>query len=588
MAVALLRFGVPAFALSLVLALLAERVAPKLGLVARPAADRWHSVPTPLLGGVGIAAVTALGVLVASPSDRDLVVLTFAALAMAVVGLVDDVRPLTPQLKLLAQIVLAAVLLHFGLGLRVTGVRLVDVVITLVWIVGVTNAFNLLDHMDGLSATIAIVAAGFMLVFFAWDGHRGGVEASIAFVGALAGFLVRNFPPAKIFMGDAGSLFLGFFLAGLTLTGGERPYPGGVAAVVVIPVLLFLIPLFDTAFVTATRLLSGRRIAVGGRDHTSHRLVAIGWTERQTVLILATFSIAAGAMAMLSYRLDVLKAVVLLALLLIGLVLLGIHLSRVRIVTREDAPQARTIVRQLAGFKYARQVATLILDVVFVLLAYWAAYAIRFEQDFREKLPEMSATLPVVLLVQIVTFAAWGLYRGIWRYTGVVDLLRIAEAVTASTVINAVVLLSSAAFGHMSRTIFVLDWLLLVVLLAGSRVSFRLLGELLRHRPRSFQRVMIYGAGDGGELIVRELLNNGALQRVPIGFVDDDASKHHTRIHGLAVFPTGDELEGVLRARGVTEVIVSSAKIQGPRLERITEICHRLDVSVRRASIRFE
>jgi UDP-GlcNAc:undecaprenyl-phosphate GlcNAc-1-phosphate transferase len=586
--VALLKFGLPAFALSLALTLIAERVAPKLGIVARPAADRWHRVPVPLLGGVGIAGATVLGVLVGSRSNPDLLVLALAALAMAVVGLVDDLRALSPQLKLLVQIILAATLLHFGIALRLTGFQLVDVVITLVWIVGVTNAFNLLDNIDGLSATIAIVAAGFRLLFFAWDGQLGGVEASIVFIGALAGFLVRNFPPAKIFMGDAGSLFLGFFLAGLTLTGAERPYSRGVVAVLVIPVLLFLIPLFDTAFVTATRLLSGRRIAEGGRDHTSHRLVAIGWTERQTVLLLTMFSIAAGAMAMLSYRMDFLEAVVLLSVLVIGLVLLGIHLSRVRIVQRPDAPEGRAVVRLLADFKYKRQVATLILDVVLILLAYWAAYAIRFEQEFRAKFPDLYATLPVVLLVQIVTFAAYGLYRGIWQYTGVADTLRIVKAVTVSTMITAVTLLFIPRFAHLSRTIFVLDWLLLVVLVAGSRASFRLFGELLRPRPQSFQRVLIYGAGDGGELIVRELLNNPALQRVPIGFIDDDPSKDYTRIHGLPVFPTADQLEGVLRTRAVTELIVSSAKIQGQGLERVTEICHRLDVPVRRVFFRFE
>jgi UDP-GlcNAc:undecaprenyl-phosphate GlcNAc-1-phosphate transferase len=586
--VTLLRFGLPAFALSLLLTLLAERVASRLGVVAHPAADRWHRQPVPLLGGVAIAVVTVLGVLVATPSSRDWLVLALAGLVMAAVGLVDDLHALSPQIKLLIQIILAAALLHFGLGLHLTGFHLVDVVITLVWIVGVTNAFNLLDNMDGLSTTIAIVAAGFRLLFFVWDGQQGGMAVSIVFIGALAGFLVRNFPPAKIFMGDAGSLFLGFFLAGLTLTGAERPYSRGVVAVLVIPVLLFLIPLFDTAFVTATRLLSGRSIVEGGRDHTSHRLVAIGWTERQTVLLLAVFSIVAGAIAALSYRMDFLRAVVLLSVLVITLVLLGIYLSRVRIVQRPDAPEARAVVRLLADFKYKRQVATLILDVVLILVAYWGAYVIRFEDQFSERFPELYATLPVVLLVQIVTFGAYGLYRSIWQYTGVADTLRIVKAVSVSVMITVIALVFTRQFVELSRTIFVLDWLLLVVLVGGSRASFRFFGELLRPRPPSFQRVLIYGAGDGGELLLRELLNNPGLQRVPIGFIDDDPTKHHTRIHGLPVLPTGDQFEEVLRARAVTELIVSSAKIQGNGLERITEVCRRLDIPIRRASFRFE
>ena len=587
MIVAALASGLPAFALSLALTLIAERVAAKLGIVASPVADRWHRTPVPLMGGIAIAAATGLGVLAAWPSNPRVLVLTLAALAMAAVGLVDDFRALSPQVKLLAQIILAAVLLHFGLALRLTGWFLVDIVITLIWIVGVTNAFNLLDNMDGLSATIALVAAGFRLQLFAWDGQVDGVTASAAFMGAVAGFLVRNFPPAKIFMGDAGSLFLGFFLAGLTLTGADRPYSRGVVAVLVIPVLLFLIPIFDTAFVTATRLLSGRRVAEGGRDHTSHRLVAIGWTERQTVLLLATFSIAAGAMAVLSYRMHVLQAAVLLALVFVSLLLLGVYLSRVRIVQRQEAAEGRAVVRLLADFRYKRQVVTLMLDAVLVLIAYWGAYAIRFEHTFQEHVPELYVTLPVVLLVQLVTFTAYGLYRGVWQYTGLADMVRIVKAVTVGMLVTVAALFFTHRFAELSRTIFVVDWMLLVIFLAGSRSSFRFFGEILGRRPQSFRRVLIYGAGDGGELIVRELKNNPALQRLPIGFIDDDRSKHQTRIHGLPVLASGD-LEEVLRARGVTELIVSSTKIQGDGLERVTEICQRFDVAVRRAAFRFE
>src|SRR5262249_55631111 len=192
----------------------------------------------------------------------------------AAVGLVDDVRTLSPQMKLFAQIVLATVLIQFGFELQITEHRLVNVFLTLFWLVGITNAFNLLDNMDGLAATVGVVAAGFRLMFFSWDGTADGVRASAAFLGALLGFLVRNFPPAKIFMGDTGSLFVGFYLAGLALAHRSEAYSRGVVAILVIPVFLLLIPIFDTAFVTMTRMLSGRKIAVGGRDHTSHRLVA--------------------------------------------------------------------------------------------------------------------------------------------------------------------------------------------------------------------------------------------------------------------------------------------------------------------------
>jgi UDP-GlcNAc:undecaprenyl-phosphate GlcNAc-1-phosphate transferase len=328
----LLAFGLPAFTVSLGLTLLAERVAPRLGVVARPAADRWHRAPIPLLGGVAIAATTVAGVVATSGGDHALIVLALAGLAMAAVGLIDDVRPLSPGLKLLGEMVIAAAVLWLGLALHLTGVVVLDALITLVWIVGITNAFNLLDNMDGLAAAIAIVTAGFRLWLFARDGDAGGAGTAVVFLGALTGFLVRNFPPARIFMGDAGSLFTGFFLAALPLTAADPPDPRGGLAAFVVPVLLVSVPLFDTAFVTTTRAVAGRSIVVGGRDHTSHRLVAIGWTERQTVLLLAALSVVAGAIAVLSYRLAVLHVIALLALLVAGLVALGVVLSRVRTV----------------------------------------------------------------------------------------------------------------------------------------------------------------------------------------------------------------------------------------------------------------
>jgi UDP-GlcNAc:undecaprenyl-phosphate GlcNAc-1-phosphate transferase len=575
-----------AFGVSLLLTFIVERLAPRIGAVARPAADRWHRGTVPLMGGIAIVIGTLAPILVFSRANRSLTVLCVAALAMAAIGLADDLRSLSPQLKLLAQIILVGGLLTFGFTLRLTGYKFVDTFITLLWVVGITNAFNLLDNMDGLSTSIAIVAVGFRLFFFQWEGETEGARICAVFMGALTGFLVRNFPPAKIFMGDTGSLFLGFFLSGLSIVTTERAYSRGVAAVLVIPVLLLLIPVFDTAFVTATRLLAGRSIAVGGRDHTSHRLVAIGLSERQTVLLLAALSAAAGGVAVVSYRAGLSQTVVLLALLVLLMVLLGIYLSRVHVVHRVEAPVKGAVFQLLADFMYKRQVMTLVLDTGLILIAYYGAYVIRFEQALPQQLDQVYASLPRVLVIQLVTFGAFGLYRGIWQYTGIADMLRIVKAVTVGIVLTLVMLVyTQIAF---SRSVLILDWLLLVVLLGGSRASFRFFAEMFRPAPKSFQRVLIYGAGDGGELIVREMRNNPALERVPIGFVDDDRNKRQTRIHGLPVFGSGEDVEAVIRERGITEVIVASAKIRGNELEHVKEVCARLDLPVRRASVRLE
>src|SRR2546427_8171386 len=214
---------VVAFALSVLLTRLMEPLARRLGFVSRPGADRWRRDAVPVLGGVAIVVATLLPALVGARTEANFVALAIIAAAMALVGLVDDVRHLSPQAKLLAQLLLGSVLLSLGFALRLTGFPLADVLLTLLWVVGITNAFNLLDNMDGLSSTIAIVTAAFRLLFFVWEGDLAGALVTVAFFGAVGGFLTRNFPPAKIFMGDTGSLFLGFFLAGLSVVAGQDP-----------------------------------------------------------------------------------------------------------------------------------------------------------------------------------------------------------------------------------------------------------------------------------------------------------------------------------------------------------------------------
>lgn len=588
MSIELAVYFVSSFLLSLVVTLVAERLAPRVGAVARPAADRWHRREIPLLGGIGIVIGVLVPVVATAGGERRMLLLTVTALCLAGVGLVDDLRALSPQVKLLAQILLSAILLQFGFVLHLTNYHFVNLFLTLLWFVAISNAFNLLDNMDGLSASIAIVAAGFRLVFFQGEGDATGVRVCAMFLGAVAGFLVRNFPPAKIFMGDTGSLFIGFFLAALSIAGTERAYSRGIFAILVIPVLLLLIPIFDTVFVTTTRLLSGRSIAAGGRDHTSHRLVAIGLSERQTVLLLATISAGAGGVALLSYGSGMSETVVVGALLVLGLLLLGVYLSRVRVVRSVDERNGGAVLRLLADFQYKRQVLTLALDICLILVAYYAAYLIRFEQAFPQYLFELYGSLPIVLIIQLVSLAAFGLYRGIWQYTGVADVLRIVKATTVGTMTAMILLLYTNRFHGFSRSVFILDWLLLIVLLSGSRASFRFFTEIFRARPISFDRVLIYGAGDGGELIVRELLNNPALQRIPVGFIDDDRTKHQTRIHGLPVFGGTEQIELLVRDRAVSEVIVSSAKIRGDGLATVESACERLAVPVRRASFRIE
>jgi hypothetical protein len=173
-----------------------------------------------------------------------------------------------------------------------------DLAITIFWLVGITNAINLLDNMDGLAAGIAAIAAVFLAVIHAGNGQFNEAVILTAFAAALAGFLIYNFSPASIFMGDCGALFVGFFLASSALTAVSGGRSRTLLPVLAVPVLILLLPIFDTTLVTILRKLTGRAVSQGGRDHTSHRLVALGLSERQTVSLLYAFSVLAGLLAL--------------------------------------------------------------------------------------------------------------------------------------------------------------------------------------------------------------------------------------------------------------------------------------------------
>jgi UDP-GlcNAc:undecaprenyl-phosphate GlcNAc-1-phosphate transferase len=581
-----------AFAVSLLVALSAtlgcERAAFRLGLVVEPRADRWHRRPVALLGGVAIMLGVLPALVWAGGLRGRLAELTLVALAMGAVGLVDDFRPLRPPVKLVAQIALAGLLVEREFVLRLTGVPVLDVALTLVWVVGITNAFNLLDNMDGLAAGMAVIAGGFRLALFLLEGDLAAATMTAGFVGAVAGFLVRNAPPARIFMGDAGSLFLGFFLSGLCLVVDAAYYSRGITAVLAVPVLLLLIPIFDTTFVTVTRVLRGQPVSQGGRDHTSHRLVTLGGSERRALAVLFGLSIIGGGVALLTYRTDLGTAVALLLLLVVGLALLGIHLSRVEVARAGPPRPERAVVRLVQDLPYKREMASVVLDSVLIVVAYYVAYVLRFEEAFAPNKPMLIRTVAPVLVCQLSGLALSGAYRGMWRYTGLSDLLRLGRGITLGTVASVLYLLFTTRFAGLSRAVFVLDWLLLAMLTGASRVSFRLIGEALRTPRAGARPVLVYGAGDGGELTLRELRNNAELAREVLGFIDDDRSKAGTRIHGVPVLGPLDELEALLRAHPVEEVVVASRRIPLERLRRLKATCAAHGVVVLHASVRLE
>ena len=285
-----------------------------------PDERKAQTSPVPYLGGVAIVAGFSTMCLAAAAIDRgpavllELGLLLGVGLLLALMGLVDDLRGgLSPVLRLVVEIGAGVAVFATGSGTDLQAGPVVDLLITVLWVVGITNAFNLLDNMDGLSAGVAALAGGAFCLIAGLNGQYLVAALAAGVAGCATGFLRHNFHPAKIYMGDAGSLFLGFLLAvlglKLTLTGT----PSVVALFV--PLLVLGVPVFDTTLVTWQRLRHGRNPMQGGRDHTSHRLVWVGIPVPIAVCLLYGAAVALAWMAVLLARLDVASG-----LLLVGFV----------------------------------------------------------------------------------------------------------------------------------------------------------------------------------------------------------------------------------------------------------------------------
>lgn len=544
-----------------------------LGVVAHPRADRWNRQSVPLLGGIAIGVAVLTATLVAGEPGREVLFALGAGIALLAVGIVDDVYGLRAVVKLTAQIAVASVLVSLGVSLHWTSSPAANAIITTLWIVGASNAFNLLDNMDGLCAGIALVTA--LALCVTAGSHAPGVfVCAAAIAGAAAGFLVFNFNPASIFMGDTGSLFLGGTLGVLAVLGEPRAQRGLVSAMAV-PVMLMLIPIFDTTFVTLSRKLSSRRVSVGGRDHTSHRLVALGLSERQAVLCLYGLAALAGAAAVGLSSAHFREADILLGLLVVGLILLAVRLANVRVYNGDDFTLLRhtRLTPLVTDFVYKRRVLEVLLDIFLVVIAYYASWILRFEADFPTYASLFSRSVPIVIGCQIAAFAVAGVYGGVWRYMSAADVLPYARGVVLAVLSSIVMITYVTRFEGFSRGVFLIDALVLALLLVGSRASFRVIGELSRRYASGRERALIYGAGDGGAMLVRELRNNPSYDYRLIGFVDDARSKQGRRILGLPVLGGIDSLETTLAETRPDVLILSTARIADERLAEVRRAC---------------
>ena len=544
------------------------------------------------MGGIAIAVGTTIGFLVVLARPSLLVeVMPWAAvlaasLAMFVVGVFDDRLQLSPVAKLVASLAIGAFLVFALAGTEPASASgTLHTLVAIVWFAGVCHAFNLLDNMDGLAAGVALIAAAFLAWLLGDVLGPAMVVLLASLAGGLLGFLYWNRPAARLFMGDSGSLFIGAMLASASLV----PVFGTGLALTspVLPIVLILtVPLFDTAFVLVLRRLAGRSATKGGTDHVSHRLVSLGFSERSAVRILYLLGVAGGVVASLMVsngRLEPELPIV--ATYAVVLVLLGIYLARVPAYNAEDflALQKSSFAPFLKDLAFRWHAGQVMLDLILITVCYYAAYRLRFEgEDLDAFLQYFMASLPIVLGCKLAALYASGLYQRSWDTFGLRDLAAVARGVAIGSLLSV-----SAAFylyreGGASRAVFIFDAILLASAIVATRVSFRMMNLVAATRSKRSRRVLVYGAGNFGRLLVREMRANSAWNMNPVVFIDDDVAKVHRWIVGVPVRGSLDSLEAAMTQYGIDEVILSSRAINGSVEARIRDVCARANRPVRR------
>jgi len=589
-----------------------RRLASRVGAVDLPSDRKMHSHPIPRLGGVAVVGAIALTYLAAALSglmegfaERSAWwgALWIGGALMFVCGLWDDLSPISARTKFFIQLTAAIVAVSCGVhfdkvtfaGDYILDLGIFSVSITILWIVGITNAFNLIDGLDGLSAGLGCIAAATCAAIFFHSGAADDATMLLVVFGALVGFLPYNFNPAKIFLGDSGSLVLGYVLAVMVVTGSQRY---ATATAVIIPLLTLAVPIVDTLLSFARRMLTCRsgearrtgslassllaikQVFVADRDHIHHRLMATGLSHRRAVLALYAVASLWSGLAFLSVIAQFKNAVLLLmsatVATAIGIARLGYFDAAVSRIGSAFERVDRPKLDRSFFFGFA--------DLLLIASAYWGAYFLVVGPDAPATARQWYVnTFPFVALLQLCLFWMSGLYQGLWRAIGVDELLRVAIAVSAGGALSfSFVIVNEPPEG--TGSLFIVHTLTLGWLMSGLRSAYRLVDHSRFQRMIGSHPVLIYGAGLGGRLLLRELRQNTTYGFHAIGFIDDDRRLGRQLISGLPVLGGLWDLADLLRHKHIYALLVSSESIMGRPLQQAMDICRSHGTDVLRAT----
>ena len=547
-----LAFVIPLL-ITLTITPLVIRLAYVIGAIDRPAARKAHSTPTPRLGGVAVSIAFGCSVLLVMFFDPVLrfpawatgkqgITLAVALVIVVLLGVWDDIRELRPKQKFLVQLALSS--LVYLAGFHVSGITdpfgdgkldlgAFDYLVTVLWIVGVTNAVNLIDGLDGLASGVSAIALLTMVPIAIMHDDAGTAVVALILAGAVLGFLRYNFNPARVFLGDSGSLFLGFMLAVLSLQSSTK---STTAFAILVPIVALGLPIMDTLLSMLRRLLRsfqsspapapGRKwwnsMFVPDRGHIHHQLLARGFSQRHAVLVLYLVSCLLGAGAFAITIANNTDAAFVLMVVGIALVVGVRQLRYQEIALLQNGIFLPLFDTQVVN----RNVFQVFLDIVFIIGAYGVAHMIHDGANHSRILePDLVATVAIITCIQFLVFWAMGTYSFSLRQFSLADGISICKTVfIAVGLCGAVFAFVPLHIPHVDLNTLILDFYFLLTLAIGSRFSFRVLSHIFRKNREGTRKVLIYGADRNGVFALQRILDSELEIVSPAGFMDDRPS----------------------------------------------------------------
>ncbi len=595
------------------------KVAGWIGAIDQPGERKVHVNPTPRLGGLAVFLSVAGAVGVISSihhtflsslwiADTAGLVLAAALILVLFLGIWDDMKQLGPGIKFVVQLAVAS-FVYWG-GYRISSVTnllgtgslelgVFDYIVTVVWIIGVTNAINLIDGLDGLAAGVTMISCLTIVPIALLSDDPGSAFVALLIAGALLGFLRYNFNPARIFLGDSGSLFLGFALAIVSVRSSTK---GSTAFAILIPVLAIGLPIMDTLLSMIRRFLSSllpqqnttstplkgklKKMFLPDRSHIHHRLIAHGFSHRNAVLTLYLVSCVLGIGALSILMVNNFMA----SLILSGVALL-IMVGVRKLGYREMAILRNGVLLPLyeRNFIY-RDGFRIVFDLGGIFVAY--VLALYLTAGFPLPVAMGRDTMVAVALasgIQFVVLWRSGIYKGSTRQFGVADVLAITKsvgfAVATSGMAISLLDLPGAPSGI---TALVIDFYFLLSFALATRGSLSVLKHFSRPEISDGRKVLLYGAGVNGVWALSKITSGDVPNRTLIGFLDDDPRLEGKKVQGYTVLGGHWKLKGLLRKNTVSEIVLTSEKIKPEVLRRIRMISRDKGVSIRRLNFSLE